>query len=193
MPCKYIASHDASFCCKITLSTKVNHQFNFLIKVDFYFSLNRIKSNTIFKYNFQVSYLHIIIMHFRILHLIIFFSFLLCLSQNVKQCSCKCVKVYFESFQVFGSALLIEGLLFKYDSIFNHHIIKEVLFNNITFEGLSFTEIRQSQCSFMFATGTVLVIFCGSGIFMLKTQSKYLHIIVSTTFLKFNKNCKIAF
>ncbi|XP_065942983.1 uncharacterized protein [Magallana gigas] len=78
---------------------------------------------------------------------------------------------------IFGSALLIEGFLFKYDSIFNHHIIREVLFNNITFEGLSFTDIRQSQCSFMFATGTVLVVFCGSGIFMLKTQSKYLHII----------------
>lgn len=81
---------------------------------------------------------------------------------------------------------MIEGFLLKYDSIFNHHIIKEVFFNNITFEGLSLTDIRQSQCSYMFASGTVLVIFCGSGIFMLKKKSKYLYIIVSITFRKIN-------
>lgn len=97
-------------------------------------------------------------------------------------------------FQIFGSALLIEGFLFKYDFIFNHHIMKEVLFNNITFEGLSFTDIRQSQYSFLFASGAVLVIFCGSGIFMFKTKSKYLHIIVSIYFLfEIKKNLKITF
>lgn len=145
--------------------------------ISFFSDTNLILFNILTQF-LQVSYLCIIINHFKKSPLVIIFFHVCYVWQ------CKCLKVCFESFQIFGSALLIEGFLFKYDSIFNHHIIKEVLFNNITFEGLSFTDIRQSQYSFMFATGTVLIVICGSGIFMLKTQSKCLHIIVSNTFLK---------
>ena len=85
-------------------------------------------------------------------------------------------------FQIFGLVLVAEGVVLAFDQIFNHKIIKQALFSNLRFEGVSFNQIRESLYVFMFAMGTALVIFCGFGYFTLGTRSRSLHVCVSTYF-----------
>ena len=91
-------------------------------------------------------------------------------------------------FQIFGLVFVAEGVVLAFDKIFNHKIIKQALFSNLRFEGVSFNQIRESLYVFMLAMGTVLVIFCGFGYFILGTRSRSLHVSVSTYFyLTFTK------
>nr|XP_022333874.1 uncharacterized protein LOC111130895 [Crassostrea virginica]XP_022333875.1 uncharacterized protein LOC111130895 [Crassostrea virginica]XP_022333876.1 uncharacterized protein LOC111130895 [Crassostrea virginica] len=77
---------------------------------------------------------------------------------------------------IFGLVLVAEGVVLAFDQIFNHKIIKQALFSNLRFEGVSFNQIRESLYVFMIAMGTALVIFCGFGYFTLGTRSRSLHV-----------------
>lgn len=82
-------------------------------------------------------------------------------------------------FQIFGFALVTEGIFLTYDKVFNHRLIKDILLSALSFDGLSFTHIRKSLCAFMFASGITLIITSGFGIFTPRTKSKCMHITVS--------------
>ncbi|XP_061173335.1 uncharacterized protein LOC133182506 [Saccostrea echinata] len=77
---------------------------------------------------------------------------------------------------LFGVVFIMEGLILSYDKVFNHDIIKDVIFSALSFNTLSFNHIRTSFCAFMFSSGIILIIFCGIGMFTLRKKSKCLHV-----------------
>ncbi|XP_062581846.1 uncharacterized protein LOC134243613 [Saccostrea cucullata] len=78
---------------------------------------------------------------------------------------------------VLAAGIFIEGLVLTYDKVFNHDIIRDVLWSALSFDGLSFNHIRQSFSAFMISSALVILIVSVIGMFTLKTKSKYLHII----------------
>ncbi|XP_062599387.1 uncharacterized protein LOC134260878 [Saccostrea cucullata] len=78
---------------------------------------------------------------------------------------------------ILAAGLFIEGLVLTYDKVFNHDIIRDVLWSALSFDGLSFNHIRQSFSAFMISSALVILIVSVIGMFTLKTKSKYLHII----------------
>ncbi|XP_061173336.1 uncharacterized protein LOC133182507 [Saccostrea echinata] len=73
--------------------------------------------------------------------------------------------------------LFTEGLVLIYDKVFNHDIIRDVLWSALSFDGLSFNHIRQSYSAFMISSAIVILMVSVIGMFTLRTKSKYLHII----------------
>ncbi|XP_062617933.1 uncharacterized protein LOC134279544, partial [Saccostrea cucullata] len=77
---------------------------------------------------------------------------------------------------LFGGVFIMEGIFLSYDKVFNHDIIDDVIFSNLSFDGLNFYHIRTSLCAYMFSCGIILIIFCGIGMFTLRKNSKCLHV-----------------
>lgn len=73
----------------------------------------------------------------------------------------------------------MEGFFLLYDKVFNHEIIKNVLWSALTFDGLSFNHIRESLSFFMISSSLVILFVACIGFFTLRTNSKCLHVFVS--------------
>ncbi|XP_048735479.2 uncharacterized protein LOC125650945 isoform X2 [Ostrea edulis] len=73
--------------------------------------------------------------------------------------------------------LFVEGFVLTYDKVFNHEIIRDVLWEAITFEGFSFNNLRQSFAHFMISSALWIAVVSGTGLFIQRTRSKYLHIM----------------
>lgn len=87
---------------------------------------------------------------------------------------------YFLKFlQLFAVGFFMEGFFLLYDKVFNHEIIKDVLWSALTFDGLSFNHIRESLSAFMISSSLVILLVSCIGFFTLRTNSKCLHVFVS--------------
>lgn len=77
---------------------------------------------------------------------------------------------------LFSVGFFIEGFFLLYDNIFDHEIIKDVLWSALTFDGLSFNHIRESLSFFMISSSLVILFVACIGFFTLRTNSKCLHV-----------------
>lgn len=77
---------------------------------------------------------------------------------------------------LFAVGFFIEGFVLLYDKVFDHDIIKDVLWSALTFDGLSFNHIRESLSAFMISSSLVILFVACIGFFTLRTNSKCLHV-----------------
>ncbi|XP_078315511.1 uncharacterized protein LOC111127820 [Crassostrea virginica] len=80
------------------------------------------------------------------------------------------------SCMIFGFTFLAEGIALAFDKVFNHRILKQILFSGLAFDGLSFNSTRESFYLYLIIYGTIMVIFCGLAFFTLGTKSKCFHV-----------------